>query len=123
MCKCSYRKIILRRPQLPETTRNFFRIVFARFWVSKGVRKTKILRSIAYMSLSPWINIPKQGVCLPIKYINNQVNDLLIYMFKLSFIIYIFIIIIIMGRNDVFSENKFSTTMISWRLIEGSCLE
>lgn len=44
-------------------------------------------------------------------------------MFKLSFIIYIFIIIIITGRNDVFSENKFSTTMISWRVIEGSCLE
>ena len=48
-------------------------------------------------------------------------------MFKLSFIIiYVFIIIIIiiiMGRNDVFSENKFSTTMISWRVTEGSCLE
>lgn len=53
---------LTKAPQPPETTAGFPPppTVFTRFWVSKEIRKPKILRKSACVSLSPSIYIPKQ---------------------------------------------------------------
>ena len=60
-----------------------------------------------------------QGVCLLVKYINNQMRHLLSFIniyVDFCHLLYSSFYYIITERNNIFSENETLTTTISWRV-------